>query len=780
MAQTVGTISGPLAARYVGQSVRRKEDPRLLTGHGRYVDDVVTPRMLHAAFLRSTAACGRILRLDTSAAAALEGVVAVFTGADLHGDETQAWNTMLGGMPLPFRPLAEDDVRFVGDPVALIVATSRYIAEDGAELVEVEYEESAATVNYRTADQFPDRLVHLGKESNALVAVPFMALSPDLDEAFSNAAHVAEATIEQHRYNPVPMETRGILASFDRGTGELDVVLSTQSVHESRNFLSRYLGIPEPKIRVSMRDVGGGFGQKMFVGREETAVAMAARLLGRSVKWVEDRWENLVAAPHARNETGHVRIAIDADGAIQAITVAHETDIGAYPACPAGMNPALLPGPYRIPRLGFSTTMNYTNTMGRGAYRGPWMFETTAREMMLDIAAREIGMDPIELRRRNILRLEDLPFTSPSMQVFKEVRPEETLEQALQAIGFASFREEQAAARAEGRYLGLGVSVYIEPTSMSAPGLQTDAALVRVDPSGSVTVFMGTNSHGQSIETTMAQVVADNLGVDIDDVTFVQGDTQSTPYGAGTGGSRTAVIAGSAAREASLKVRDKVVAIASHVMEAAPDDLEINSGVISVRGTPTRSMTLGEVAKVAYANPDTLPVDFDAGLEASARFKPTDYSVWANATHACLVEIDTNTWLPRILRYVVSEDCGNMINPMVVHGQVCGGVVQGIGGVLYENFVYDADGNPLTTTFMDYMLPTASEVPDIEVSHVETPSSSNPGGFKGMGEGGAIGAPAAVANAIADALVPFGVRVTTTPLGPNEIFELVTAARTAG
>jgi carbon-monoxide dehydrogenase large subunit len=315
---------------------------------------------------------------------------------------------------------------------------------------------------------------------------------------------------------------------------------------------------------------------------------------------------------------------------------------------------------------------------------------------------------------------------------------------------------------------------------MSAPGLQTDAALVRVDPSGSVTVFMGTNSHGQSIETTMAQVVADNLGVDIDDVTFVQGDTQSTPYGAGTGGSRTAVIAGSAAREASLKVRDKVVAIASHVMEAAPDDLEINSGVISVRGTPTRSMTLGEVAKVAYANPDTLPVDFDAGLEASARFKPTDYSVWANATHACLVEIDTNTWLPRILRYVVSEDCGNMINPMVVHGQVCGGVVQGIGGVLYENFVYDADGNPLTTTFMDYMLPTASEVPDIEVSHVETPSSSNPGGFKGMGEGGAIGAPAAVANAIADALVPFGVRVTTTPLGPNEIFELVTAARTAG
>jgi carbon-monoxide dehydrogenase large subunit len=444
------------------------------------------------------------------------------------------------------------------------------------------------------------------------------------------------------------------------------------------------------------------------------------------------------------------------------------------------MDQALLPGPYRIPRLGFSSQMVWTNTMGKGAYRGPWMFETTAREMAIDNAAREIGMDPVELRRKNLLRFDELPFTSPSGRLFKEITPLETLEQALQMLDYEAFRAEQAAGRAEGRLLGVGVSVYVEPTSMDAPTLATEGATVRVEPSGSVVAFLGTTSHGQSVETTMAQIIADELGVDYDDVTVVQADTQSTPYGPGTGGSRTAVIAGGAVRNAAIAVRDKVVTIAAEMMEASAEDLEISRGVVSVRGTPERSVTLRDVARQAYTNAQALPVDIDAGLEATIRFKPSRFPTWSNATHICVVEIDAETFIPTVRRYIVSEDCGRMINPQVVEGQIFGGVVQGIGGVLFEDFRYDADGNPLTTTFLDYLLPTAGEVPAIEIGHLETESTTNPGGFKGMGEGGAIGAHAAVANAVGDALAHLGVRVTRTPLGPQDIFELVQQATSGG
>ena len=514
----------------------------------------------------------------------------------------------------------------------------------------------------------------------------------------------------------------------------------------------------------------------MFVFREECAVVLASRLLGRPVKWIEDRRENLVAAGHARNELGTVRLAIDGDQMIQAITIEHVADVGAYPPCPAVIDPQLLPGPYRIPRLGFSMSMVWTNTMGKVAYRGPWMFETTAREMAIDHAARTLGMDPVELRRRNLLSSTDLPFSSPGGKLFQEITPLETLEQALQILDYDAFRKDQAAARAEGRLLGLGVSVYVEPTSMAAPTLATEGATVRVESSGKVVAYLGTTSHGQSVETTMAQIVADTLGVDYDDVTVVQADTQSTPYGPGTGGSRTAVVAGGAARDATLAVREKVLAVAAHSLEAAAEDLDIASGTVFVVGTPARSMTMKEVASAAYRFADVLPPELSAGLEATVRFRPTRFPTWSNATHLCVVEIDRDTCVPRIVRYIVSEDCGRMINPTVVEGQIFGGVVQGIGGVLLEDFVYDESGNPLTTTFMDYLLPTTTEVPEIEVGHIETESSTNPGGFKGMGEGGAIGAHAAVANAVADALAPLGIDVLATPLGPNDIHRLMVAA----
>ncbi|HUJ66416.1 MAG TPA: molybdopterin cofactor-binding domain-containing protein, partial [Acidimicrobiales bacterium] len=501
-----------------------------------------------------------------------------------------------------------------------------------------------------------------------------------------------------------------------------------------------------------------------------------SQLVGRPVKWIEDRNENLVAASHSRNELGAVRLAVNDDLTIEAISVEHVADVGAYPPCPAVMDTMLLPGPYRIPRLGFSTRMVWTNTMGKAAYRGPWMFETTAREMAIDHAARAIGVDAIELRRRNLLSKRDLPFTSPGGNVFKEITPVETLEQALAVLGYEAFRAEQAEARQQGRLLGLGCSVYVEPSSMKAPTLATEGATVRVESSGHVVAYLGTTSHGQSIETTMAQIVADTLGVDYEGVTIVQGQSESTPYGPGTGGSRTAVVAGGAIRQATEAVRAKVVAIAAQLLEANPVDVTIESSRLFVQGTPSRAVTLREVAAAAYVRAEELPPEVGAGLEASERFRPIDFPTWSNATHLCVIEVDRDTCIPRVLRYIVSEDCGVMINPNVVEGQISGGVVQGLGGVLLENFVYDADGNPLTGTFVDYLLPTTTEIPEIEISHIETVSSTNPGGYKGLGEGGAIGSHAAVANAVGDALAHLGVHVTKTPLGPNDIYQLLVEA----
>jgi carbon-monoxide dehydrogenase large subunit len=547
-------------------------------------------------------------------------------------------------------------------------------------------------------------------------------------------------------------------------------------VHETRNFFARYLQVPDGNVRVTARDVGGGFGQKMFVYREECAVALASKLLGRPVKWIEDRRENLLSAGHSRNEHARVRMAVDADGVIQAITADHQADIGAYAVCPAALDPMLVPGPYKIPRYGFGMEMAWTNTMGKAAYRGPWMFETTAREVAMDHTAHEIGLDPAEFRRRNLLAASDLPFTSPTGNVFQEITPLETLEQALEIVGYDDLREEQERLRGEGRYLGIGICAYVEPTSMGGNSLATEAATVKVDTSGRVVAYLGTTSHGQSIETTMAQIVAEHLGVAYEDVTIVQADSNATPYGPGTGGSRTAVVAGGAAREATVAVREKVLAVAAHMMEAAPEDLEIADSVVSVRGTPSKSVTMRDVAKQALLDAHNLPGEVAAGLEATVRFRPTQFPTWSNATHICVVEVDADSWIPEVKRYVVSEDCGRMINPMVVEGQIFGGVVQGMGGVLLEDFVYDDEGTPLTTTFMDYLPPTTSEVPEIEVGHIETESTTNPGGYKGMGEGGAIGAHAAVANAVADALRPLGVNATATPLGPEQIFELVQAA----
>ncbi len=764
------------AGRYVGQSVKRLEDPRLVTGHGRYVDDIALPGMLHAAFGRSDLARAAITQLDTTAAEALEGVRAVFTGADLnpHNDSLRASLYPPTSPAPPANMLADGDVRFVGDPYVMVVAESRYIAEDALDLVEAEFEPLDPVVDYETA---ADSEHHVHPELGGNLAHDVAVPNPTQQEAFENAAHIITETWHQHRQTNVPMETRGIVASWQPHAGVMEVWASSQSPHEMQLVGARVLGIGEHKMVVHFGDVGGGFGQKMFLGREDMAVLVAAKLLASPLKWIEDRRENLMASNHARIEQMAVSMAVDGDGCFLAADLDQLEDDGAYPlggpATPGAMAAMLFPGPYRMGPVSWRARTVYTNTCGRGAYRGPWQMESVAREQMIDRVAREVGMDPLELRRRNVLRPGDLPYEAPTGLSFETtISPEQTLEQAAEMIGYDEFRAEQAEAREQGRYLGLGMALYIEPTSMGMGPLGTESAMLRVEVDGSVNVFMGTGSHGQSLETTMAQLVADELGVRPEDVTLHQG--HGSGYGFGTGGSRSAVIAGGAARAAASGVRDKVVAIAAHLMEASADDLEVADGVISVRGTPAASMTMAQVAATAYQNSDALPAGMDAGLEHTARYKAPP-STHSNACHMCVCELDPGTGKVSLLRYVVSEDCGVLINPMVVDGQIAGGVAQGIGGVLYEHCVYDESGNPLASTFLDYLVPTAAEVPELETGHVVVPSDT-PGGHKGTGEGGAIGAPPAVFNAVADALAPFGAYPNRQPLDPDTVLGLIASA----
>jgi aerobic carbon-monoxide dehydrogenase large subunit len=503
---------------------------------------------------------------------------------------------------------------------------------------------------------------------------------------------------------------------------------------------------------------------------------LAAPQLGVPVKWIEDRRENLMAAGKARQEHADVRMAFDADGAIQAAQIDFVSDCGAYPTpwpvATTAVVGTLFPGPYRVPRASFTTKAIYTNTPGRSPYRGPWQFESLAREVLLDIAARRMGIDPVDLRRRNLLRQDELPCTNPNGMPYDHITPLETFEQALGLLDYDAFRAEQAEARARGRHLGVGVANYVEPSTPGFGYYATEAATIRIEPSGKVNVYIAGGSTGNSIETTVVQLAADALGANIEDVATIQGDTAVTGFGAGAAGSRSASMTAGAVRDTAAILRDRVVAIAAHKLEAAPGDIELAGSRASVRGTPTIGLSLQEVAGLAYFDPYGLPEGVPAGLEASARYTAESRFVWVNATHLCTCEVDVATGRVTLLRYIVSEDSGPMINPNVVEGQIAGGAVQGIGGALLEHLAYDDDGNPIATTFMDYLLPTAAEVPEIEYGHVETPGPG-PGGYKGVGEGGAIGAPPAVVNAVADALSPFGVAATELPLTPARIVELV-------
>ncbi len=764
-------------ARFVGQRVARREDARFLTGRGQYVDDIALPGTLHAAFARSDVARGTIKSIDTTAAAAIPGVVAVLVASDVNHlvQDYLVDGEDRGGFNRPFCVLADGDVRFVGDPIAIVVAESRYVAEDAVDALDIVVEPQQPVVDPERALAGDAPLVFPDAGSNLLYELPGGDPSA-FDEVVAAAPVVVTETFRQHRYATVPLETRGIVASWDPATAELIVWTSTQGPHGARSQLARLLGIDDSHIRVVMPDVGGSFGLKMHPSREEIAVVLATRAIGRPVKWIQDRRENLMSDHHAREDRVTLTVAVHDDGAILGMKAEFLESCGAYPAAFSSATPfttMVFPGPYRVPVCAASARTVHTNTAGRGSYRGPWMIETVGREQVLDRVAARLGVDPLELRRRNVIGESEMPYALPTGVFYDQMTAAATLEQAAQLIGYDDLREQQEVWRAEGRLVGIGVSLLAEPSAIAFGWMSTDGATVKVGPNGRADVLTSAAGHGQSLETTIAQVVADELGIDVSHVRVLQGDTDAAPTGPGTGGSRSAVIAGGAAQQAAREVRSRMIAIAANELEAAPDDLEIVDGHIHVAGTPTRGITVADVARKAYYEPGSLPAGQAPGLEGQARYTPASPVTWSNACHICVVEVDRETGKVEIVRYVVSEDCGVMINPNVVEGQIAGGVVQGIGGVLYEHLAYDEDGNPLTTTFMDYLLPTAAEVPVIEYGHIETPAPTNPGGHKGMGEGGAIASPPAVINAVADALAPLGVQITTQPLGPTDVMALL-------
>lgn len=768
-----------VTTRYAGARVPRVEDSRLLTGHGTFVDDVQRPGMLHACFVRSPFARATINGIHTAEALALPGVHAVFTADDINPLVREAWHAVAGkDIPdTPRPPLAEGEVKFVGDPVALVIADSRYVAEDAVDLVDVYYDPLPALADFRTYRD-SEVVVHEAYPDN--VAGGMGGMPPD-EELFATAAHVVEEHIYQQMYVPVPMETRGMVAEWTSATTELTVWASTQTPHELRAFAARLLGIPAQGVRVIMRDTGGAFGQKVVPMREDMCILLASRKVPSALKWIEDRRENLMSAGQSRHVDGKVRMAFDADGKILAADIDFVQDVGSYPTPYPVLTTAAIgmffPGPYRVPKASFNYKTVFSNTPGLHAYRGPWQYETLTREMLLDCAARKIGMDPVELRRINILRGDEMPFFNPNGMPYDNCAPADTFEQAVKILDHEGFRKEQADALAEGRYLGLGFSAYIEPTGAATGHLATEGATIRMESTGKINVYVNGGSAGNSIETTVVQLTADALGADIEDVSAIQGDTAVTPYGAGTQGSRSGPMTAGAVNEAGTILRGQIIAIAAQILGVDDSDVELAESRASARSDRSKSVSFAEIAFRSYYEPAQLG-GVSPTLEATARFNSQAMIHWANATHVCTCEVDVVTGHVALTRYIVSEDVGPMINPNVVEGQVAGGTVQGIGGALLEHLAYDEAGNPIASTFVDYLLPTATEVPPIEFGHVEIPGPGV-GGYKGAGEGGAIGSPPAVINAINDALAPLGVTVTQLPASPATIVDLIEQAQAA-
>jgi carbon-monoxide dehydrogenase large subunit len=784
-----------LGVRNVGARVFRSEDPRILTGRGRYIDDLVLPGMLHAAFMRSTVPHGRLLSLDVSEARALPGVVAVYTGADMAERSTIGTPggvigmNQMPGMKIPsFYSLATDKVRYVGDPIAMVVAESRAIAEDAIELIVEDIEWLDPVVTY--ADALDPSSPVIFEELGDNLALEGELMIGDIDAAFAKADRVVSASVSVHRHQPVPMECRGSVADWDAASEQLTFHTATQSPHMVRLLMPAQIGVPMEKIRVLSDDVGGGFGLKNGVFREDIALAVASKDLGRPVKWIEDRAEHLATGGQAREEMADIEAAVTNDGLMLGVKMHVLMNTGAYPIDPfpgaimAGAVSSSFQGPSRIEAIAATNRAVFSNKATYVSYRGPWATGDFLRERMLDVIARELDLDPLDVRRRNYVHRGEEPLTMLTGQPYVGITTQEAIEQAARIVGWDDFKETQRAARDEGRYLGLGLASYLEAapgpknpaTGASAAGmLGNETSHVSVEPDGSITVITQQHPHGQGTQTTLAQVAADELGVPFDQVTVRYGDTDITPFAlVSTGGSRAATMANGSVLYSSRALREKIVSIAAELLEAAPQDLELRDGAVSVKGTPSIALSFAELARIVAEEPDRIPddVDVDGGLKASAEYDGGEGG-WSGGTHCCFVEVDVETGFVEILRYVVVEDCGLPVNPAIVEGQVRGGVAQAIGAVLLEQSAYGEDGQFLAGTFMDYLLPSTTTVPNFEIHHVDAVLLDPDVNFRGVGEGGMIVAPAAIVNAIEDALLPFGVRVREQHLPPARILELI-------
>ncbi len=774
--------------RTIGAPKLRREDYRFVTGQGRYLDDIVVPGCLHAHFVRSPHAHARIKSIDIAAAQGAEGVVAIVGGRELS-----EWTTPLRMAPpieglraVGFSTLPIDKVRFVGDPVLCIVATDRYLAEDAADLITIEYDVLDAVADLERAlaagaplvdDELPDNLI---SHQSATVGEP--------GRYFAEGAIIVEASFRQQRQTHAPIETRGCCAIWDQGRRHLTMHIGNQVPHPYRTQLARRLKLSESQVTVISPDVGGGFGQKIALYREELTVAALARELKRPVRWREDRAENLIAASHAREDEVRTRAAVDGEGRILALELEIREDFGAYCFYPANylarVVAMILSGPYRLSNYTYDVKVALTNKCGNGPMRAPMAITSWVMDGTMEAIARKLSLDPIAVRRANMLRAADLPYEMPTGLLLEDVTPSETLDGALEAFGIADFRARQEADRARGIFRGVGLCCVVESTTYGSafykaagiPGSGHESGWVKIEPSGAVNASVGLMASGQGYETTFAQVVAEPLGLDPDDVQIHIGNTDTAPYGMGSRGARGGTAGGSVLLIASEALRDKVLTIAATLLGLnTSGELRLSNRRIERRlgGVWTDAgLSLADVAHVAYLDPLRLPPGMEPGLEAHRAYDPPPMT-FSNATHICEVVVDVATGKVNLERYLVVEDCGTVLNPLIVRGQQQGAIAMGISGALLEEVVYDDDGQNRSGSFADYLLATAVEIPPIEVISQHTPNRKTPTGSKGMAEGGVMGATGALPSAVNDALAPFGVVAEAQPLSPMYIRSLL-------
>ncbi len=772
--------------KFIGERIKRREDPRLITGTGVYVDDVRLPGMLTAAVLRSPHAHAKIKSIDLAKARALKGVVAVLSGEDFRDK--------IGTLPcvapidrIPFHPvLARGKVRYVGEGVAIAIAADAYVAQDALDLVEVNYEPLDAVVDPEKALAAGAPIIHeeLGTNSVTFAEVP----NPAVDEALRKADKVIKFRIYNQRLAPIPMEPRGVVAKWEAGYQQLTVWSSTQIPHLLRSQLAEMLGLGENKIRVIAPEVGGGFGCKLNVYSEEALVAYLAMTLKQPVKWIERRRDNLSGTTHGRDQITYIEVAANKNGTVLALKGKFVCDMGAYlhlltPVIP-GFSGLMMTGCYKIPALTFEQQMVFTNKMATDAYRGAGRPEAAfIAERTMEQVAAEFGLDPADVRRKNFIPKEAFPAPTAGGLVYDSGDYEMTLDKALEIVDYKKVRAEQAAALKQGRYIGIGIASYVEicgigPSSLLPPKLKGggwESSTVRIEPDAKVTVLTGISPHGQGQETTFAQLVGDAFGIHMNDVNVVHGDTALVPYGIGTFGSRGTTVGGPALMMSVVKLQEKVKKIASTMMEVSPDKLEFRNRTIAMANDPAKSIPLQSVIDAAYGYKTPIP-GVEPGLDATSFYEPSACT-FPFGTHVAVVEVDGETGVVKFLRYVAVDDCGKILSPLLVEGQVHGGIAQGIAQALYEEVVYDENAQLVTATLMDYAVPKANMLPHYELTSTVTPSPVNSLGVKGVGEAGTIGSTPCVFNAVLDALKPFGIRELDMPLKPERVWRAIHDAK---